>query len=234
MRVCEPGQTLPVRDPVEAALGGRVVHRHAAADVDLAEPDAVLPRHVRRPADDRLRHRQLFGRLESAGQVGVDAAQLEVRVGAVGEQPEHRTGLRGVEAEGGGPAAHRQGAAGQRTVPHGEVETRQDRHPRARGDAAGLLGEHVQFVLALHVEALHAPSQRGRHLVRSLAGAAEGQRAARHRLGDMGEFAARGHLVAVDVRGERGQDLRLRVGLGRVVQLDALGKRRPHTCGMCP
>jgi hypothetical protein len=84
------------------------------------------------------------------------------------------------------------------------------------------------------MEPVDAELQCGPHLVRRLAGTAEGERPVRDRLGDVGEFTARGDLVAVDVRAECAEDLRLRVGLGGVVHLDPLGQCGPDGGGMGP
>lgn len=160
----------------------------------------------------------------------MDTPEFEIRVGAVGEGAHDFGGLVRVHAERGRPPAHRERTARQRTVVERQVDARQHRDP-APGPPRQL-AQHAQLVRALDVEALNSRFQRGRHLVRCLAGAAEGQRATRHGLGDMGEFAARGDLVAVDVRTERGEDLRLGVGLGGVVELDALGEGVPDRRGV--
>lgn len=225
----ESGESLAVRLPVETAFGVLVVHRHAAPDVHLGKAQAVARGEFRRPGDDALGHREVFGGVQAVGQVGVDAAQFEVRVAAVGEQADDRVRLRRVEA--GGTAAT--AAVGEQAVGHREIEARQDRQPTVRSVPLSQPGQHVQLVLALHEEACHAPLQRVQELRRGLVPAAEGQRVVRRRPGDVVQFAVGGDLVAVDVRGERGQDLRLLVGLGRVVQLDTLGQRGPHRRGVC-
>lgn len=224
----QPGEPGAVRLPVEAPLRGGVVDVHAAADVHFGEPDA----EPCRPRDDGLGHRHLLRGFEPAGQVGVHAAQFELRIRAVRQRADHRFGSLGIHAERGRPAAHGQGAAGQRPVGHRQVDARQHRDPPPGRHTSRQLGQHAQLVRALDMEALDSRRQRGRHLVRRLAGTAEGERTTRHRLGDMGEFAARGDLVAVDGRTERGQNLRLGVGLRGVVQLDPLGQRGAHGGGV--
>lgn len=228
----QPGEPDAVRLPVEAPIRGGVVDVHAAADVHFGEPDTEPDAEPCRPRDDGLGHRHLLRGFEPAGQVGVHASQFELRVRPVRQRADHRFGSLGIHAERGRPAAHGQGAARQRPVGHRQVDARQHRHPPPGCHTSRQLGQHAQLVRALDVEALDSRLQRGRHLVRRLAGTAESEWTTRHRRGDMGEFAARGDLVAVDVRTERGQDLRLRVGLRGVVQLDPLGQRGTHGGGV--
>ncbi len=66
------------------------------------------------------------------------------------------------------------------------------------------------------------------HFGGGLPGPAEGQHGVRQHLVYVGQLAAGGGLVPVHRVRQRGEDLGLWIGLGRVVELDTVRQRGPH------
>jgi hypothetical protein len=216
----DPAQSGAKGGPVEHSGRMRVVDAHSAADVDFPQVDSAITGPILGPSEDLVDEQEMRLGLEAAGKVEVEATQSD----AWGRlhHLEAAVQLYGIHAER--PTAHGQGDSAH---VDGQVDAQQYLH----GPVAQQSGEQAEFVFALDVQALGSCVQRAGQILLRLARATEGDRRVRDDGADVVQFAAGGHLEAVDVSGEGSQDPGVGVGLGRVQQFDAFrqcGADRTH------
>ena len=220
------------RTPAQSkrARGVGVVDGHAAAEVDLAQGDAVPGRQSRRPA-----RRTAAATAEQSGAASPLArCACTPRSRSRGHAPSassrgpRRRRSAGSMPNGRGPAAHRQRPAPPAPRPAGEVDPQQ--HPavppvRRRGRRWA----RTRSSCGLSTwKRPHPAVERGGDLGGGLARPAEGQRRARAPPRATWASSPPEETSKPSACGARArQDPRLGVGLGRVVQLHPRGQRRP-------